>query len=237
MLNFCAVLINKDNYAYVFYDKDICFFADSSEPEVLIALSDKNMENGKVYKKQDLKYLEKINPRKICGSFTTHWHLDHSGGDAILSEKYKIQIYDPSFFKTQNKPIYIGSYKIIAIHTPCHTKDSFCYNINDQYCLTGDFIFKLGCGHFFEGTANDFIKSFRKLDENTPNEILFLYGHDYYQQNMTFACTKTVYTKEEMKIAEENIFLTKRQEKKLNIFIKEKNSVKLQKLRNEKSKI
>lgn len=78
---------------------------------------------------------------------------------------------------------------IQAIHTPCHTKDSTCYIITNKWLCTGDTIFFLGCGKFFEGTAEDMfnnIQKIKKLDDN----LILLYGHDYSETNMRFTGIK-----------------------------------------------
>lgn len=56
-----------------------------------------------------------------------------------------------------------------------------------DYLLTGDFLFRLGCGKFFEGTGRDFLGSLAVVYESCCDETLLLYGHDYNSTNRRFA--------------------------------------------------
>lgn len=219
---------------YLFYNDTQCFGVDGYAAFFLVELIKKDLENGKVYKKSDMATMPNTKNRHFKFSLTTHKHFDHSGGNECLQSEFGIRVYGTDYFlEHKNEQLIFDNKPII----PIHTTDSFCFNINNQFCLTGDFIFKLGCGHFFEGTGEDFVKSFRKLDDNTDKDILFLYGHDYFENNMKFAKIKRKYSEEELFLCNKNIFLTKQQEKMLNPFLSTDDPAEVQKLRNEKTKM
>ena len=113
----------------------------------------------------------------------------------------------------------ISKFTIDLIATPCHTLDSICILIKNNdtlksYVATGDFIFKLGCGKFFEGNAEMFIKSLDNLVSYLDENTLLLYGHDYFETNRKF--TEMFYPVVDCN----HFFLTLKKEKKFNPFFK-----------------
>lgn len=80
-------------------------------------------------------------------------------------------------------------------HTPCHTKGSSCLILNEPDIGTkipigifvGDTIFLGGCGRFFEGLAEDFVKIADRLFKILPKGAYVFPGHDYIRQNLQFA--------------------------------------------------
>lgn len=232
-INFCAVIVNTDNYMYFFYDDNYAFGIDAAEPNYLLELCDKKLEHMKVYDKHEISMLKKISKRELLFSLTTHKHWDHSNGDEYLLSK-NVPVYKhKNIFHLQI--INQHNFTILCVFTPCHTTDHVCYVVNDKYCATGDFIFKIGCGCFFEGNSVDFIKSFKELDKQTDENVIFLYGHDYFRNNKQFAATKRFYTEEEDKLLLSKTFLNKKEEKALNPFLSTTDPVAIQKLREEKN--
>ena len=88
--------------------------------------------------------------------------------------------------------------KVTALHTPCHTQDSICYFLedgNDKVVFTGDTLFiggeihipacflgedrtimltfaplVIGCGRFFEGTAQEMDTALNKVLGSLPDD-------------------------------------------------------------------
>jgi hydroxyacylglutathione hydrolase len=53
--------------------------------------------------------------------------------------------------------------------------------------FTGDTLFSVGCGRFFEGTAQEMHESLGKLSL-LPSTTLVYCGHEYTRANVEFAC-------------------------------------------------
>ena len=87
-------------------------------------------------------------------------------------------------------------------------------NTNKNYVATGDFLFKLGCGKFFEGNAKMFVNSLDYLISKINKDALLLYGHDYFETNRRF--TEKFYPVQGC----ENYFLTLREEEQFNPFFR-----------------
>ncbi|KAI5172263.1 hydroxyacylglutathione hydrolase [Nematocida sp. LUAm3] len=158
-------------------------------------------------------------------SLTTHHHLDHSGGNIHLEALFPgIKIYagsNKSFSHhicKDKDAIEEENMKIQCISTPCHTLDSISYYItsssSDTPCLfTGDTLFYLGCGKFFEGSPQMMVDSLSKLLSCPPNTLIY-YGHDYKENNLRFR-KEIVSPPVDLP---ESIFLSVEQEKKYNLF-------------------
>lgn len=215
MMDFISIRVREDNLMYLFFDDSYAFSFDSYLPNVILhAIScDFDKQN---YLQSEILQLEKTKNRKLLYSFTTHGHFDHNGGDCQLKSMYP-QVEMINF--TNKRSICVDKFTINCIETPCHTLDSLCYLIKNTetekvYVVTGDFIFKLGCGRFFEGDALMFISSLDYLLSFINKDALFLYGHDYFDANKRFA--EKFYPIEGC----ENFFLTLEEEMKSNPFFR-----------------
>jgi len=72
-----------------------------------------------------------------------------------------------------NSTFSLGSIKIRALHTPCHTQDSICYLFedgNDRAVFTGDTLFIGGCGRFFEGTPKEMHTALNEVLAGLPDD-------------------------------------------------------------------
>lgn len=227
-LNFIAIRVRHDNLMYLFYDDSIAFSVDAFDPISIVHSLSCAFSKIHYTAEELLKLSQNHKKRKLLYSLTTHSHFDHAGGNERLKQlepQTIIIINDLSQPTNQfNESINIGKYRITYIHTPCHTRCSLSFLISDgnkSWLLTGDFIFKLGCGRFFEGSSFDFLDSIAKLDLHCSNETLLLYGHDYYKTNLRFAINvvgKEFYNQVQDKLDGE-YFLTWADEKRYNPFI------------------
>lgn len=88
----------------------------------------------------------------------------------------------------------IGDIKVTALYTPCHTQDSICWLMEDstgKAIFTGDTLFHggktlyrtglvtteaegfiLGCGRFFEGSAEEMHTALNKTLAAVPDETV-----------------------------------------------------------------
>lgn len=91
---------------------------------------------------------------------------------------------------THNSTFNLGSIKITALHTPCHTQDSICFFFEDgtqRAVFTGDTLFIGGCGRFFEGNATEMHKALNEVLAALPDDTKVYPGHEYTKGNVRFA--------------------------------------------------
>lgn len=117
-------------------------------------------------------------------------------------------------FKTMN--IALDDFQISCLGTPCHTKDSVCFLVNQKWIFLGDTIFFLGCGKFFEGVGSDMNKNFEMLRSVLEDDIFCCYGHDYSKKGYLFA---QKYQKEKIDHLKKRRLLTWKEETDFNVFM------------------
>ena len=176
-----------DNYAYFIIDRDSseCMVVDPAvcEPPIMKRYKELKAENEKI---------------KLVGVLTTHKHHDHSAGNGDLRKLFKdIKVYGG---KVDNQLEYLGrdsftdevvegdvinlgkNTKISIFDVPCHTQGHVLYYITDHEgshpsLVTGDTLFVGGVGHFFEGTAAEMLKNFKKIAA-FPKDTKIWVGHE-----------------------------------------------------------
>lgn len=159
----------------------------------------------------------------------THHHTDHSGGNSKMLEFYpKARIYAGSEKSVHTnickdgEIINIGTLQITCMHTPSHTLDSFTYFVQskrnplEKAVFTGDTLFYLGCGRFFEGTGEMMEKSLKAIAA-LPGSTPVYYGHNYKERNIEFIKELTGRYPENIKT--DGIFLTIEEERDNNLFM------------------
>ena len=216
---------NADNYMYLFYNKTYAISVDPVDSEVInIALS-KRFSRSHYSSKESIMLEKDCKSRKLIMNLTTHRHNDHSGGNKQLESLQQKTLFLSGFEDKIRRLVLVKDgvsiktelCEVTSMHTPCHTKDSFCFlltsklnNNKKQYLLTGDTIFKFGVGRFFEGTAEEMVKnieSIMKLDDETG----LMYGHNYTKLNSIFAgqfikIPKKIIKKRFLKLKEEKTY-------------------------------
>lgn len=127
----------------------------------------------------------------------THHHPDHITGVPELVQTYHSQTWGfgadqhrlpPLTHKLENKHTFsIGDFDFQVTHTPCHTLGHICFFVPQKnYLFSGDLIFSMGCGRFFEGTAEMALPHFQWL-RTLPNNTTVFCSHEYTQVNTEFA--------------------------------------------------
>lgn len=201
---------------YLFYDEETAISVDSFDADAiehaLACTFDKQL-----YTSREIKSLQPAMPaRRLTHVLTTHSHADHAGGDPQMRHLFPSARFlshsSLSHLSVTETPLC----SIRALFTPSHTRCSVSYLLDSSYLLTGDFLFKLGCGCFFEGDGSDFVRSVSVVYENCPDDVILLYGHDYYEANRRFA--SQFYLVDDKRLDEE-YFLTLADEKQFNPFL------------------
>jgi hydroxyacylglutathione hydrolase len=179
MLKVHTVKCLQDNYSYVIHNEstNLVGVVDPSE-----------------FYPIDTFVKKKFN--KLDFILNTHHHLDHTGGNLELKEKYKSQIIgskkdekripgiDIAF--RDNETFKFGNINFKIILVPGHTSGHICFFSNEEKIIfTGDTLFSLGCGRVFEGTYNQMIDSLN-LIKKLPGDTLIYCGHEYTKKNLEF---------------------------------------------------
>ena len=125
----------------------------------------------------------------------THHHYDHVGGVSELLKKYPAKVFGPAderiAFKQQvcseGDQVHLPelNVKFNVLEVPAHTRSHIAF-YSDEVLFSGDTLFSLGCGRFFEGTASDMQKSLDKLAA-LPADTRVYCAHEYTQANCRFA--------------------------------------------------
>jgi hydroxyacylglutathione hydrolase len=129
----------------------------------------------------------------------THHHGDHVGGVAALkaahgaavigaaADAHRLPALDRAV--SPGDTVAVGESQAVVIDTPGHTRGHIAYHFAAAGVLAcGDTLFSLGCGRMFEGSAEEFFATLRRLAV-LPDDTLVLCGHEYTQSNARFALT------------------------------------------------
>lgn len=138
-----------------------------------------------------LQLLEELN-LNLVATLDTHTHADHITGSSSLSEATGSGIIQGKGTQANgvthqvgdNEKIRFGQNQLIAIASPGHTPDSFCYlyqNKEERWLFSGDTLLIRGTGRtdFQEGDAGQqYLSIFSRL-LSLPDDTLVYPGHDY----------------------------------------------------------
>jgi len=129
---------------------------------------------------------------KIKAVLLTHNHYDHAQETEKVLKNTNCDLYvgdsvKSEYLKFGNKVhilkdginISIGKFKIIALYTPGHKEDSFCFLFGNNL-FTGDtlFIGNVGRTDLPEGDSKKLVQSLKKIAKLDGNTIIYP-GHDY----------------------------------------------------------
>jgi hydroxyacylglutathione hydrolase len=118
----------------------------------------------------------------------THAHFDHVQGNSEISQKTgaAIVMHQTSFARkdigvNDGDQLMLGqNTRLKFIHTPGHSPESMCIQVNDFALLTGDTLFIGECGRVDlpGGDPSALYDSFEKIRNLNPDLIVYP-GHDY----------------------------------------------------------
>jgi hydroxyacylglutathione hydrolase len=132
----------------------------------------------------------------ISQVWTTHWHPDHTGGNADMkaagatitgpgAEAAKIPTLDTQV--GEGDVVRIGSHTGHVLSVPGHTAGHIAFHFaDDALIFTGDTLFAMGCGRLFEGTPADMWRNMERYAE-LPDATKVYCGHEYTVSNAAFA--------------------------------------------------
>lgn len=99
---------------------------------------------------------------EVVGIIITHHHFDHVGAMEEIKKYYKVNVYDYSNLKENNK---IDNFEFKMVRTPGHTDDSITiYFEKEKIMFVGDFIFYGSIGRTdLGGNISDMKKSIESI--------------------------------------------------------------------------
>jgi len=126
----------------------------------------------------------------------THWHPDHTQGNAALKTATGCEIVGPEEVRRAapldrvvrgGDEVMLGETALAVTDTPGHTLGHIVYrDAAGGQAFVGDTLFALGCGRLFEGTPDQMWDSLQKLAA-WPDETTVWCAHEYTAANARFA--------------------------------------------------
>ncbi len=128
----------------------------------------------------------------------THWHPDHTQGNAAVAAATGAQIVGPAEIRRAapldrevkgGDEVALGATRFQVLETGGHTLGHISYyDAADRTAFVGDTLFALGCGRLFEGTPAMMWDSLQRLAA-LPDETTVYCAHEYTASNARFALT------------------------------------------------
>ena len=133
----------------------------------------------------------------ITQIWNTHWHPDHTGGNAAIKEATGCHITGPvaerdkiptlDTMVEEGDTAHLGEIVAQVIDVPAHTAGHIAYHFaSDNAAFVGDTLFAMGCGRLFEGTPAQMYDNMRKL-EALPDSTKIYCAHEYTRSNGEYA--------------------------------------------------
>lgn len=134
---------------------------------------------------------------KITQIWNTHWHPDHTGGNAEIKAATGCVITGPAA-ETARIPtldvrvaegdtVMLGDVAAQVLDVPAHTAGHIAFHFaEDRAAFVGDTLFAMGCGRLFEGTADQMFANMRKLEALGDDTRIYC-AHEYTLSNGRFA--------------------------------------------------
>jgi hydroxyacylglutathione hydrolase len=133
----------------------------------------------------------------ISQIWNTHWHPDHTGGNAAIkaatgarvtgpaAEAAKIPTLDATV--SEGDTVRLGDHVATVWETPAHTTGHVSYHFaDDGLIFVGDTLFAMGCGRLFEGTAAQMFANMQRLAA-LPGDTQVYGAHEYTLSNGRYA--------------------------------------------------
>lgn len=134
---------------------------------------------------------------RIGQVWNTHWHPDHTGGNAQVKAATGATITGPAAeaarIPTLDVPVRegdtarIGGLEAAILDVPGHTAGHIAFHIEAEATIfTGDVLFAMGCGRLFEGSPEQMHANLQRMAA-LPGETEVYCGHEYTLSNGRFA--------------------------------------------------
>ncbi|MGE0179247.1 MAG: hydroxyacylglutathione hydrolase [Sphingomonas sp.] len=136
---------------------------------------------------------------QITQIWNTHWHPDHTGGNAAIKAATGCIVTAPAAeaarIPTLDRAVgegdiaCLGDIEAEVIEVPAHTAGHIAYLLHAEgAAFVGDTLFAMGCGRLFEGTPAQMFDNMRRLAQLPPDTLVYC-AHEYTLANGRFALT------------------------------------------------
>jgi hydroxyacylglutathione hydrolase len=134
---------------------------------------------------------------RISAIWNTHWHPDHTGGNAAIKAATGCTITGPAAEAARiptldrmvagGDTVMLGALHASVIDVPAHTAGHIAYHFGtEEVAFVGDTLFAMGCGRLFEGTAAQMFANMRALEALGDSTQVYC-AHEYTQSNGRYA--------------------------------------------------
>jgi hydroxyacylglutathione hydrolase len=179
-LDIVRIAALSDNYIWLVHDPDSgeTMVVDPAEADPVLAEAEKRGWT-------------------ISAIWNTHWHPDHTGGNAAIKLATGAPVIAPAAeaariptadrLVAEGDIVMLGAHAATVLETPAHTAGHINYHFaDDDAVFTGDTLFAMGCGRLFEGTAAQMYANLQRLAELPPETSVYC-AHEYTLSNARYA--------------------------------------------------
>ena len=136
---------------------------------------------------------------RITQIWNTHWHHDHTGGNAAIKVAAGCLVTGPAaeaariptldHHVREGDRVTLGPVEAVVLEVPAHTAGHIAYHLpSEEVVFVGDTLFAMGCGRLFEGTAEQMHANLQRLAALPPETRVYC-AHEYTLSNARFAVT------------------------------------------------
>ena len=136
---------------------------------------------------------------RISQIWNTHWHGDHTGGNAAIKAATGCRVTGPAAEADriptldrrvgEGDMVALGAVEARVLEVPAHTAGHIAYHLPDESVVfVGDTLFAMGCGRLFEGSAGQMYANLKRLAALPPETAVYC-AHEYTLSNGRFALT------------------------------------------------